>query len=68
MIVELFIQSTYLVENLVIVWIYYKYLKKISLIMCILKILIDLCLTKLKTKIKNTFVGLVYSLLVMKVF
>ena len=42
--------------------------EKKNLIMCILKILIDSCLTKLKTKIKNTFVGIVYSVLVMKVF
>ena len=39
-----------------------------SLIMCILKILTDLCLIKLKTRIKNIFVKIVFSDLVVKRF
>ena len=38
------------------------------LIMCILKILTDLYLIKLKLKIKKYFLGVVCSVLVMKVY
>ena len=34
--------------------------------MCISKILIDLCLIKLKIRIKNTFVKVVYGVLAVK--
>ena len=40
----------------------------LNLIMCILKILTDLCLIKQHTRVKNTFVGVVYSVLVVKRF
>ena len=39
---------------------------KISLIMCILKILTDLCTIKQKIKIKHIFANAVYSVLVVK--
>ena len=39
-----------------------------NLIMCISKILTDLCLVKLKIKVRNIFVGVVYSVLVVKNF
>ena len=42
--------------------------KKKNLIMCILKISIDSCLIKVKIRTKNTFVGIVYSVLVVKIF
>ena len=41
---------------------------KISLIMCISKILPDLCVIKQKIKIKNIFANAVYSVLVVKTF
>ena len=41
---------------------------KISLIMCILKILTDSCLIKQKIKIKNIFANVIYSVLVVKKF
>ena len=41
---------------------------KISLIMCISKILTDLCVIKQKMKIRNIFVSVVYSGLVVKKF
>ena len=41
---------------------------KICLIMCILRILIDLCTTKQKMKTKNVFADVVYSVLVVKKF
>ena len=39
-----------------------------NLIMCISKILTDLCLIKQKMKTKNVFVSVVYSVLVVKKF
>ena len=39
-----------------------------SLIMCISKILTDLCLIKLKTRIRDIFVKTAYSALVVKKF
>ena len=39
---------------------------KISLIMCISKILTDLCAIKQRTKIKNVFANVVYNVLVEK--
>ena len=39
-----------------------------NLIMCISKIFTDLCLVKLKIKVRNIFVGVVYSVLVVKNF
>ena len=39
-----------------------------SLIMCISKILTDLCLIKLKARIRNIFVKTDYSVLVVKKF
>ena len=39
---------------------------KTSHITCISKILTDLCFTKQKVKTKNTFAGVVYSALVVK--
>ena len=39
---------------------------KISLLMCISKILTDMCVIKQKTKIKNIFENVVYSVLVVK--
>ena len=41
---------------------------KISLIMCISKILTDLCAIKRKIKIKNIFANIVYIVLVVKKF
>ena len=41
---------------------------KISLIMCISKILTDSCLIKQKVKIKNVFENVVYSVLAVKKF
>ena len=41
---------------------------KISLIMCISKILTDLCAIKQKTRIRNIFGNVVYSVLVAKKF
>ena len=41
---------------------------KITLIMCISKILTDLCVIKQKIKIKNIFAIAVYSVLVVKKF
>ena len=41
---------------------------KISHIICISKILTDLCFTKQRTKTKNTFVRVVYSDLVVKMY
>ena len=40
----------------------------VNLIMCILKALTDLCVIKLKIKVKNIFVSVVYSVLVVKKF
>ena len=39
-----------------------------SLIMCILKILTDLCLIRLKTRIRNIFLSVVSSVYVCKVY
>ena len=39
-----------------------------SLIMCISKILTDLCLIRQKVRKENTFVDVVYSVLVVKMF
>ena len=41
---------------------------EISLIMCISKILTDLCVIKQKIKIKNIFANVIYSVLVVKKF
>ena len=41
---------------------------KISLIMCISKVLTDLSAIKQKVKIKNSFTNVVYSVLVVKKF
>ena len=41
---------------------------KTSHIMCTSKILTDLCFTKQKIKIKNTFGKVVYSVLAVKIF
>ena len=41
---------------------------KTSHIMCTSKILTDLCFTKQKIKIKNTFAKVVYSVLAVKIF
>ena len=41
---------------------------KISLIMCVLRILTDLCEIKQKIKTNNIFVNLIYSVLVVKKF
>ena len=46
----------------------FKYQINSSLIMCILKILIDLCSIKQTTRVKNTFARIVYSVLVLKRF
>ena len=43
-----------------------KYQINLYLIMCISKILIELCLIKLKIRIKNTFVKVVYGVLAVK--
>ena len=40
---------------------------KTSHIMCISKILTDLCFTKQRIETKNTFVRVVYSVLVLKI-
>ena len=39
-----------------------------NVIMSILKFSIDLCLIKVKIRIKNAFVGIVYNVSVVKVF
>ena len=41
---------------------------EISLIMCISKILTDLCAIKQKIKIENIFANVVYSVLLVKTF
>ena len=41
---------------------------KISLIMCVLRILTDLCEIKQKIKTNKIFVNLIYSVLVVKKF
>ena len=41
---------------------------KASQIMCTSKIFIDLCYTKQRIKIKSTFVKVVYSVLVVKMY
>ena len=41
---------------------------KISLIMCISKILTDLCEIKQRIRIKNIFANVIYSVLVVKIF
>ena len=41
---------------------------KISLIMCISKILTDLCIIKQKITVKNIFANVVYNVLVVKKF
>ena len=41
---------------------------KTSHIMCTSKILTDLCFTKQKIKIKNTFAKVVYNVLAVKIF
>ena len=41
---------------------------KISLIVCISKLLTDLCAIKQKNKIKNIFANVAYSVLVVKKF
>ena len=53
-------------KNLKIQWIYYFKLIMINHIMHTLKILTDLCFIKQKIKIKNCFVKIVYSVLVVK--
>ena len=41
---------------------------KINLLMCISKILTDLCAIKQKIKIQNIFVNVVYNVLAVKMF
>ena len=65
---ELFIRFTYLPKNLVIGWICCYFLMKTSYIICILKNLTGLCLIKQRIKTKSTFVGVVCSVLVVKMF
>ena len=63
---KLFFQLTFHVKNLKTRWICCIKLMVINRIMCISKILTDLCFTKQKIKTKNTFVKVVYSVLVVK--
>ena len=63
---ELFIHFTYLAKNLMIVWICCSYSMKTSHTMCILKISTGLYLIKQRIKTKSTFVGVVCSVLVVK--
>ena len=52
---DLLIQFVYKIKNLEILWIYCRHQMKISLIMCILIILTDLCAIKQKIKIRKYF-------------
>ena len=61
-----FFQFIFQIKNLKIRWIYYFKLIMINHIMYTLKILRDLCFIKQKVKIKNSFVNVVYSVLVVK--
>ena len=58
--------SPFQIKNLKTRWIYYSLLMVVNRIMCTSKILADLCFTKQKIKIKNTFVKVAYSVLVVK--
>ena len=61
-------QFIFQIKNLKTQWICYFQLIMINHIMCTLKILTDLCFTKQKIKIKNGFVRVVYSVLVVKMY
>ena len=65
---DLLIQFVYQIKNLKILWIYCRYQMKISLIICILIILTDLCAIKQKIKTKNISANVVYSVLVVNKF
>ena len=54
------------IKNLKTLWICCLQLMKTSYIMCISKILTDLCFTNQKIKTKNTFARVVYSVLVVE--
>ena len=58
--------SMYQIKSFLILWICCWYLMTISLIMCISKILTDLCAIKQKLKTKNIFVNFIYTVLVVK--
>ena len=60
-----FFQSTFQIKNVKTRWIYYLSLMVINCILCISKILTDLCFTKRKIK-TNTLVKVVCSFLVVK--
>ena len=61
-----FFQVTFQINNLKTQWIYCSWLMTINHIMCRSKFLTDLCFIKRKIKIKNIFVRVVYSVLVVK--
>ena len=61
-----FFQSTFQIKNLKIQQICCKYFMVINHIACTSKVLTDLCFTKQRIKTKNTFVKVVYSVLVAK--
>ena len=63
-----FFQFTFQIKNLKTQWICYFWLMMINRIVCILKILTDLCLSKQKIKTKNSFARVVYSVLVVKMY
>ena len=55
-------------QNLKIIWIYCRYQIKISHIMCILKILIDLCVIRQNARLEDAFANIVYNILLVKEF
>ena len=61
-------QSTFQIKKLKTRWICCLQLMKTSHIMCILKILTDLCFTKRRIKTKNDFEKVVYSVLVVRMY
>ena len=63
-----FFQCMFQIKTLKTQWIYCCLKMIIILIVCTSNILIDLCFTKQKIKIKSTFVEAVYSVLLVKIF
>ena len=63
-----FFQFTFQIKNLKTQWICCFWLMMINRIVCILKILTDLCLSKQKIKTKNSFARVLYSVLVVKMY
>ena len=66
--IDWFFQSTFQIKNLKTRWICCLQLMKTSHIMCMSKILTDLCFTKQSIKTKNTFAKVLYSVLLVKMY